>query len=314
MKEDFKKIGYTLREISDYFCKKTPREVTFADADNFDYEISEILQKWQKAFPEEPFEKEFPCFDALWEELASWNAQECWTHERAERIIRLAEKALKETDDYLKKRIIEGIVKELEILSSENSRDFFYSVESYVDTYYEDSICALILKWEQLGYGDFDSLFPVTAKLVAKLKSVNDGIERSREVYADIIALAKDALKEVREYKISMIGEEYNEKAQMIKARMQEMIAAEYKYVDSRSEYIDSLIERFGDLSDYMVELLNLKKDNEDARAFLASLENMLKNRLTADGISRFNELLQGYLNYSDAIGEDLEKFEGFRK
>ena len=108
-----------------------------------------------------------------------------------------------------------------------------------------------------------------------------------------------------------MIGEEYNEKAQKMKVKMQEMIAAEYKYVDSRSEYIDSLIERFGNLSDYMVELLNLKKDNEDARAFLASLDNMLKNRLTADGISRFNELLQGYLNYSDAIGEDLAKFGG---
>ena len=54
-----------------------------------------------------------------------------------------------------------------------------------------------------------------------------------------------------------------------------------------------------------------MKKDNEDARAFLASLDNMLKNRLTADGISRFNELLQGYLNYSDAIGEDLGKFGG---
>ena len=108
-----------------------------------------------------------------------------------------------------------------------------------------------------------------------------------------------------------MIGEEYNEKAQKMKVKMQEMIAAEYRYVDSRAKYIDFLIERFGDSNDYMVELLNLKKDNEDARAFLASLENMLKNRLTADGISRFNELLQGYLNYSDAIGEDLAKFGG---
>ncbi len=101
MKEDFKKIGYTLREISEYFCKKTPREVTFVDADNYDYEISEIFQKWQNAFPEESFEKEFPCFDALWEELASWNAQEPWTREKAEHIIKLAKKALEEADDYL---------------------------------------------------------------------------------------------------------------------------------------------------------------------------------------------------------------------
>ena len=107
-----------------------------------------------------------------------------------------------------------------------------------------------------------------------------------------------------------MIGEEYNEKAQKMKIKMQEMMTEEYKYVDSRAKFIDSLIEKYGDQNDVMVELLNLKKDNEDARAFLTSLEIMLKNRLSADGISRFNELLQGYLNYSDAIGRDLEKYE----
>ena len=107
-----------------------------------------------------------------------------------------------------------------------------------------------------------------------------------------------------------MIGEEYNEKAHIIKIKMQEMMTEEYKYVDSRAKFIDSLIEKYGGQNDVMVELLNLKKDNEDARAFLTSLEIMLKNRLSADGISRFNELLQGYLNYSDAIGRDLEKYE----
>ena len=107
-----------------------------------------------------------------------------------------------------------------------------------------------------------------------------------------------------------MIGEEYNEKAQIVKIKMQEMMTEEHKYVDSRAKFIDSLIKQYGGLNDDMVELLNLKKDNEDARAFLTSLEIMLKNRLSADGISRFNELLQGYLNYSDAIGRDLEKYE----
>ena len=99
--------------------------------------------------------------------------------------------------------IIDGIIKELEILSSETPRDFYYSIDSYVDDYYEDSICALILKWDQLDYGDFDEMFPVTAKLVAELTSMWDGIERPREVYAGIISMAKDALKEVKEYKES---------------------------------------------------------------------------------------------------------------
>lgn len=102
-----------------------------------------------------------------------------------------------------KQTIIDGIIKALEILSSETPRDFYYYIDSYVDDYYEDSICALILKWDQLGYGDFDEMFPVTAKLVAELTSMWDGIERSREVYAGIISMAKDALKEVKEYKES---------------------------------------------------------------------------------------------------------------
>ncbi len=102
-----------------------------------------------------------------------------------------------------KQEIIKAIINGLECLTKENPRELIFMLDYYEDTYYEDSISALILKWEQLGYGDYGSSFPVTAKLVAKLESVNDGVERPREVYADIIALAKDALKEMKEYKIS---------------------------------------------------------------------------------------------------------------
>lgn len=102
-----------------------------------------------------------------------------------------------------KRGIIKEIINGLECLTKENPRELVFMLDYYGDTYYEDSIRALVLKWEQLGYGDFSSSFPVTAKLVTKIKSVNDGVERPREVYADIIASAKDALKEVREYKIS---------------------------------------------------------------------------------------------------------------
>ena len=104
-----------------------------------------------------------------------------------------------------------------------------------------------------------------------------------------------------------MIGEEYNEKAQKLKAKTQKLILSEYKYIDSRTNYINSVIENSN--GDLKIELLNLKKDNEDSRALLSSFENMLKNRLTADGISRFYELFQGYMNYSDTITKDLEKF-----
>ena len=102
-----------------------------------------------------------------------------------------------------KQEVLDGIAKELENLASEKSKDFYYATDLYADDYDEDSIRALILKWEQLGYGDFGTLFPITARVVAELESVDDGVERSREVYAGIIASAKDALREVKEYKTS---------------------------------------------------------------------------------------------------------------
>ena len=106
-----------------------------------------------------------------------------------------------------------------------------------------------------------------------------------------------------------MNNEEYNEKAQRLKVKIHELILSEYKYIDSRANYIDSLINELGEHDDFRVKLLNLKKDNEDSRALLSSFENMLKNRLTADEILRFSELFQGYMTYSDLITKDLEKY-----
>ena len=100
----------------------------------------------------------------------------------------------------MKNQIIDGIVKELENLSSERLNDFYYAIDLYADDYDDDSIRALILKWNQSNYGNFNEMFPVTAKLVEELKDVNDGAERPREVYAGIVSLAKDALKEMKEY------------------------------------------------------------------------------------------------------------------
>lgn len=108
-----------------------------------------------------------------------------------------------------------------------------------------------------------------------------------------------------------MINEEYNEKTQILKTKMQQLISEEYKYVDSRANFINVLIEELNDSYDFKAELLNLKKDNEDLRALLFSFENMLNNRFTADGISRFHALLQGCINYSNEIDEGLEKFSG---
>ena len=106
-----------------------------------------------------------------------------------------------------------------------------------------------------------------------------------------------------------MIGDHYNEQSQKLKYKTEEFLKAEYKWVEERTKAINSLIEECKETEDdTRTELLNLKRDNEDSIAILSSLENMLKNRLTTDSISRFAELIQGYNNFSDSITRDLEK------
>ena len=97
--------------------------------------------------------------------------------------------------------ILNGISRELEGLSSENPRDFYFAIDCYADNYDEDSIGALIYKWEQRGFGDFKKKFPITSRLYAQLENMNDGIERSREEYAALISLAKEALVEIKDFK-----------------------------------------------------------------------------------------------------------------
>ena len=102
-----------------------------------------------------------------------------------------------------KQEILNGISRELEGLSSEKPRDFYFGIDCYADDYDEDSIGALIYKWGQLGFSDFKKKFPITSRLYVQLKNMNDGIERSREEYAAIISLAKDALSEIKDFKTS---------------------------------------------------------------------------------------------------------------
>lgn len=83
----------------------------------------------------------------------------------------------------------------------ENPRDFYFGIDCYTDNYDEDSMGALIYKWEQLGFGDFKKKFPITSRLYLQLENMNDGIERSREEYATIISLAKEVLVEIKDFK-----------------------------------------------------------------------------------------------------------------
>ena len=88
-----------VRKTAEYFAAKTPKEVTFADADNYDYEIFEKNKEWNKLSPYKTLQEEFPYFDQLWDELAEWDCEDEWTRERAELIIAKAKKALEAFKD-----------------------------------------------------------------------------------------------------------------------------------------------------------------------------------------------------------------------
>lgn len=198
-------IESKINDIAKYFADKQPENITFIDADTYDYELFTLYEKWQQLVPTEEFIDYFPYIDKLWELLANWNPNDVESIQTQRQIAELAKKHLTKTiknNNFMKKQeILNGISRELEGLSSEKPRDFYFGIDCYADNYDEDSIGALIYKWEQLGFGDFKKKFPITSRLYVQLKNMNDGIERSREEYAAIISLAKDALAEIKDFK-----------------------------------------------------------------------------------------------------------------
>ena len=198
-------IENEINDIAKYFADKQPENITFIDADTYDYELFTLHEKWKQLVSTEEFVDHFPYIDKLWELLANWKPDDVESIQTKRHIVELAKKHLMKAirnNKFMKKQeILTGISKELESLSSEKPRDFYFAVDCYADDYDEDSIGALIYKWEQLGFGDFKKKFPITSRLYLQLKNMNDGIERSREEYAAIISLAKDALVEIKDFK-----------------------------------------------------------------------------------------------------------------
>ncbi len=199
-------IENKINDIAKYFADKQPENITFIDADTYDYELFTLYEKWNQLVSTEEFVDHFPYIDKLWELLANWKPDDVESIQTKHQIVELAKKHLTKTirnNKFMKKQeILNGISRELEGLSSENPRDFYFGIDCYADNYDEDSIGALIYKWEQLGFGDFKKKFPITSRLYVQLKNMNDGIERSREEYAAIISLAKDALAEIKGFKV----------------------------------------------------------------------------------------------------------------
>ena len=202
---DKQSIENKINDIAKYFADKQPENITFIDADTYDYELFTLHEKWKQLVSTEEFVDHFPYIDKLWELLANWKPDDVESIQTKRHIVELAKKHLMKAirnNKFMKKQeILNGISNELEGLSLENPRDFYFGIDCYADNYDEDSIGALIYKWEQLGFGDFKKKFPITSRLYAQLENMNDGIERSREEYTAIISLAKDALAEIKDFK-----------------------------------------------------------------------------------------------------------------
>ena len=198
-------IENEINNIAKYFAGKQPENITFIDADTFDYKLFILYKKWKQLVPNEKFVDCFPYIDELWELLANWRPDDIESIQTKHRIVELAKKHLMKVsrnNKFMKKQeILNGISRELGSLSSETPRELSCAVDCYADNYDEDSIGALIYKWEQLGFGDFKKKFPITSRLYVQLENMNNGIERSREEYAAIISLAKDALAEIKDFK-----------------------------------------------------------------------------------------------------------------
>ena len=202
---DKQSIENKINDIAKYFADKQPENITFIDADTYDYELFTLHEKWKQLVSTEEFVDHFPYIDKLWELLANWKPDDVESIQTKRHIVELAKKHLMKAirnNKFMKKQeILNGISNELEGLSLENPRDFYFVIDCYADNYDEDSIGALIYKWEQLGFGDFKKKFPITSRLYVQLENMNNGIERSREEYASIISLAKDALAEIKDFK-----------------------------------------------------------------------------------------------------------------
>lgn len=198
-------IESKINDVAKYFADKQPENITFIDADTYDYELFTLYEKWNQLVSTEEFADHFPYIDKLWELLANWKPDDAESIQIKHQIVELAKehlaKAIRNNKFIKKQEILNGISRELEGLFSENPRNFYFGIDCYADNYDEDSVGALIYKWEQLGFGDFKKKFPITSRLYLQLKNMNDGIERSREEYAALISLAKDALTEIKDFK-----------------------------------------------------------------------------------------------------------------
>ncbi len=87
---DKQSIENKINDIAKYFASKQPENITFIDADTFDYELFILYKKWKQLVPNEEFVDYFPYIDELWELLANWRPDDIESIQTKHRIVELA--------------------------------------------------------------------------------------------------------------------------------------------------------------------------------------------------------------------------------
>ena len=87
-------IENEINDIAKYFADKQPENITFIDADTFDYELFTLYEKWNQLVSAEKFVDCFPYIDKLWELLANWKPDDVKSIQTKRQIVELAKKHL----------------------------------------------------------------------------------------------------------------------------------------------------------------------------------------------------------------------------
>ena len=96
-------IENEINNIIKYFAGKQPENITFIDADTFDYKLFILYKKWKQLVPNEKFVDCFPCIDELWELLANWRPDDIESIQTKHRIVELAKTHLMKVSRNIKR-------------------------------------------------------------------------------------------------------------------------------------------------------------------------------------------------------------------
>lgn len=93
--EENEPLEQQIDNIAHYFASRYPWQIDFADADNGDYFLYLIDQKWQKEHGD-TFAETFPYMDKLWDILSEWKVEETRTIAERKKMINLAKRHLEQ--------------------------------------------------------------------------------------------------------------------------------------------------------------------------------------------------------------------------